>query len=312
MRSGKTVSERPPAELSELRDQQSWLDIAGPKEADLALIAEELDLHPLAVEDALQPHERPKIDEYPEHYFIVFYAIDQPDASVHLHKISIFLLRNVLVTVHDDDDCAPRKEVERRWLDGRIASVGLLLHALLDHIVDQYFDVVDGFGERVDALELLIVQDRSGKGLQGSLSELFALKRDLLRLRRVVAPERDVLTVLSRGDLEFQPAEDRVYFQDVYDHILRVTDEIDTFRDLVSSVVEADLAAISNRLNEVMKVLTSLATILLVMTVVTGFFGQNFTSIIPFDSVMLFWASITFTVLSALLLAIYFRRKGWL
>jgi magnesium transporter len=103
-----------------------------------------------------------------------------------------------------------------------------------------------------------------------------------------------------------------VYFQDVYDHILRVTDEIDTFRDLVSSVVDADLAAISNRLNEVMKVLTSLATILLVMTVVTGFFGQNFTTIIPYESVQLFWGSIAFMVVSGLLLAIYFRRKGWL
>ncbi|MDP9265544.1 MAG: magnesium transporter CorA family protein [Chloroflexota bacterium] len=313
VRSGTAVSERRPSELSELRDEQCWLDISDPKDQDFALVAEELGLHPLAVEDAQQPGERPKIDEFTDHYFVVFYAIDKEDSDVvHLHKLSIFFLRNTLVTVHDGDDCAPRRTVERRWLEGRIPSVGLLLHGLLDHAVDEYFDVVDGFGERVDALERLIVQDRSGRGLQGSLSELFSLKRDLLRLRRVVAPERDVLTVLSRGDLGFLPPEERVYFRDVYDHVLRVTDEIDTFRDLVSSVVDAALAAISNRLNEVMKVLTSLATILLVMTVMTGFFGQNFTTIIPYESVALFWGSIAFTLVSALLLAVYFRRKGWL
>ncbi len=312
MRSGQAVSERRPSELSELRDSQCWLDISDPKEEDFALVAEELGLHPLAVEDAQQVHERPKIDEYPDHYFVVFYAIDKEKADVvHLHKLAVFFLRNVLVTVHDGD-CGPRQEVEKRWREGRISSVGLLLHGLLDHAVDEYFDVVDDFGDRVDALERLIVQDRGGRGLQDSLTKLFALKRDLLRLRKVVAPERDVLSVLSRGDLGFLPPEERVYYQDVYDHVLRVTDEIDTFRDLVSSVVDANLAAISNRLNEVMKVLTALATILLVMTVVTGFFGQNFTTIIPYESVALFWASIGFMVVSGLLLALYFRRKGWL
>ncbi|MFN2520169.1 MAG: magnesium/cobalt transporter CorA [Candidatus Limnocylindria bacterium] len=312
VRSGETVSERPASELSELRDHQCWLDISDPEDEDFALVAHELGLHPLAVEDAKQVHERPKIDEYPDHYFVVFYAVDKEKTDVvHLHKLAAFFLRNVLVTVHHGD-CRPRKDVEKRWREGHIATVGLLLHGLLDHAVDEYFDVVDDFGERVDALERLIVEDRTGRGLQDSLTKLFALKRDLLRLRKVVAPERDVLSVLSRGDLGFLPPDERVYFQDVYDHVLRVTDEIDTFRDLVSSVVDADLAAISNRLNEVMKVLTSLATILLVMTVVTGFFGQNFTTIIPYESVVLFWGSIAFMIVSGLLLAVYFRRKGWL
>ena len=107
------------------------------------------------------------------------------------------------------------------------------------------------------------------------------MKRDLLKVRKLIAPEREVLQVLSRGDVECYGPEERRYFQDVYDHVVRVTDEIDTLRDLVSNVVDANLAAVSNRLNEVMKVLTALATILLVMTVVTGFFGQNFVTFIP-------------------------------
>jgi magnesium transporter len=118
--------------------------------------------------------------------------------------------------------------------------------------------------------------------------------------------------VLSRGDVAAYPPDVRVYFQDVYDHVVRVTDEIDTLRDLVSNVVDANLAAVSNRLNEVMKVLTSVATILLVMTLITGFFGQNFTSYIPYDSAVAFWGSIALMLVSGILLTVYFRRKGWL
>jgi magnesium transporter len=171
---------------------------------------------------------------------------------------------------------------------------------------------MDDYGERADVLEGLILQDTAGEALRTSLGELFLLKRDLLRVRKLIAPEREVLQVLSRGDVEIYGPEERRYFQDVYDHVVRVTDEIDTLRDLVSNVVDANLAAVSNRLNEVMKVLTALATILLVMTVVTGFFGQNFVAFIPYDSAVAFWGSIAFMVVAALSLAVYFRRKGWL
>jgi magnesium transporter len=178
--------------------------------------------------------------------------------------------------------------------------------------VDGYFPIIDDYGERADVLEGLILQDTNGEALRTSLAELFLLKRDLLRVRKLVAPAREVLQVLSRGDVQCYGPEERRYFQDVYDHVVRVTDEIDTLRDLVSNVVDANLAAVSNRLNEVMKVLTSIATILLVMTVVTGFFGQNFVTIIPYESAALFWGSIAFMVLAATGLLVYFRRKGWL
>ena len=312
VRDGSTVAERPPSELSELRDRPAWLDISDPQDADLALVADELGLHPLAIEDARERHERPKIDQYEGHYFLVFYAIEAPSpGALTLHELSIFVLENAIVTVHDGD-CAARQAVEKRWREGRLTSIGMLLHALLDTMVDGYFAVVDEYGERVDLLESMIVDDRSGDGLRTSLSELFRVKRDLLQLRRLVAPEREVLQVLSRGDLAIYPRSEAVYFQDVYDHVVRVTDEIDTFRDLTSNVVDANLAAASNRLNEVMKVLTSVATILLVMTVVTSFFGQNFVTFIPFDSPLAFWGSIVVTLGAVGVLFVYFRRKGWL
>jgi len=305
------TTERPPEDLSELRDRPCWLDISDPKSHDFELAAKELNLHPLAVEDAQQRHERPKIDQYDDHYFIVFYALEEPSPGVVREvEISIFMLQNAIVTVHEGDFSA-RAAVEKRFREGKLATTGLLLHALLDTIVDQYFTIVDGLGDRVELLESMVVGG-DAPDYDTSIRELFVLKRDLVRIRHLIAPERDVLTVLVRGDIrELRETGRRVYFQDVYDHISRVTDEIDTFRELTSNVIDAHLASVSNRLNEVVKVLTSMATVLLVLTVVTGFFGQNW-KFIPYDSEALFFASLIFMVLVAAGTALYFRRKGWL
>ena len=305
------TSERPPEDLSELRDRPCWLDISDPQSKDFELAAKELNLHPLAVEDAQQRHERPKIDQYDDHYFIVFDALQESSPGVVREiEISIFMLQNAIVTVHEGEFTA-RAAVERRFREGKLHTTGLLLHALLDTMVDQYFPIIDSLGDRVELLETMVVGGET-HDYDTSIRELFELKRDLLRIRHLIAPERDVLAVLVRGDIrELREIGRRVYFQDVYDHITRVIDEIDTFRELTSNVIDAHLASVSNRLNEVVKVLTSVATVLLVLTVVTGFFGQNW-KFIPYDSEPLFVASLIFMVAVAAGTALYFRRKGWL
>jgi len=305
------TTERPPEDLSELRDRPCWLDISDPQSKDFELAAKELNLHPLAVEDAQQRHERPKIDQYDDHYFIVFDALQETSPGVVCEiEISIFMLQNAIVTVHEGEFTA-RAAVEKRFREGKLHTTGLLLHALLDTIVDQYFPIIDSLGDRVELLETMVVGGET-HDYDTSIRELFELKRDLLRIRHLIAPERDVLAVLVRGDIrELREIGRRVYFQDVYDHITRVIDEIDTFRELTSNVIDAHLASVSNRLNEVVKVLTSVATVLLVLTVVTGFFGQNW-KFIPYDSEPLFVASLIFMVAVAAGTALYFRRKGWL
>ncbi len=305
------TTERPPEDLSELRDRPCWLDISDPQSKDFELAAKELNLHPLAVEDAQQRHERPKIDQYDDHYFIVFDALQETSPGVVREiEISIFMLQNAIVTVHEGEFIA-RAAVEKRFREGKLHTTGLLLHALLDTIVDQYFPIIDSLGDRVELLETMVVGGET-HDYDTSIRELFELKRDLLRIRHLIAPERDVLAVLVRGDIrELREIGRRVYFQDVYDHITRVIDEIDTFRELTSNVIDAHLASVSNRLNEVVKVLTSVATVLLVLTVVTGFFGQNW-KFIPYDSEPLFVASLIFMVAVAAGTALYFRRKGWL
>ena len=311
MKDALRVEDRPPSELSELRDRPCWLDITDPESADLMLAADELGLHPLAVEDAQHRHQRPKIDTYDDHYFLVVYALDEASpGTVRQSELSIFVKQNAIVTVHDGT-LRTLQAVERRFRDGKLATTGLLLHAILDLIVDDYFGVVDGLGDRVELLEQMVIGGDQ-RDYDTSIRELFVLKRDLLAVRKVIAPERDIAAALVRGDIESlrEPGR-RAYYQDLYDHIIRVTDEVDTFRELVSNVIDAHLAAVSNRLNEVMKVLTSLATVLLVLTVVTGFFGQNWT-FIPYDDPTFFWIVMVATAAVAVGTAAYFRRRGWL
>ena len=303
------VVERPPQELSELRDRPCWLDIADPSSHDLDLAADELSLHPLAVEDAKHRHQRPKIDQYDGHYFIVFYAVERVDAELKFDELSIFVAKNAIVTVHEGA-VEVVDAVEKRWRDGRLNDVGMLLHALLDGAVDRYFPIADALGDAVDAVEATIVEP-GRRDFLTPLRELFLAKRQLLLLRQHVAPEREVLAELARGDLKLFPRATTVYFQDVYDHVVRVTDEIDTFRDLASNVIDAHLAAASNRLNEVMKLLTSIATILLVVGVITSFFGMNFT-LLPYASTEWFWATVLALIAVSGLLVWFFRRVGWL
>jgi len=306
------VTEHHPDQLSEMRDQHAcWLDIADPKGEEMAQAAKELDLHPLAVEDAQHQHQRPKIDEYDDHYFIVVYALEEPSPDViKARELSIFVKHNAIVTVHEGT-LAALQTVEKRFRENKVATTGLLLHAILDTIVDGYFGILDGLGDRVELIEAMVI-DGDPRDAQTSIRELFKLKRDLLAIRKVIAPERDVAASLVRGDIrELRETGRRAYFQDLYDHVVRVTDEVDTFRDLVSNVVDAHLAAQSNRLNEVMKVLTAIATVLLILGVVTGFFGQNWT-FIPYDDWLLFVLVMVSMVAAALGTAVYFKRRGWL
>ncbi len=312
VREETAVAEHDPTQLSELRgDHACWLDIEDPNSELMTLAAEELGLHPLALEDAQHRHQRPKIDEYDDHYFIVVYALEErsPDV-VTQHELAIFVKRNAILTVHDGAIAALRT-VEKRFREAKLDTTGLLLHAILDTIVDSYFDILDGLGDRVELIEAMVI-DGDQRDAQTSIRELFRLKRDLLAIRKVIAPEREVAAALARGDIrELRETGRRAYFQDLYDHIVRVTDEVDTFRDLVSNVVEAHLAAQSNRLNEVMKVLTAVATVLLILSVITGFFGQNW-SFIPYGDPAAFWIAMGLMVLAGAATTYVFRRQGWL
>ena len=245
------------------------------------------------------------------YYFVVFYtAVYDPQADhIDTCPVSLFIGANYLVTVHtgpiaDITDTLTRWRAPRSPLGHRI---GALVHTLLDAMVDDYFPLMDQVADRVEDLEDTIFTHFD----ESAIETIFRLKKDLLAMRRVVAPERDVLNVLLRRQLPIFTAEDVAYLQDVYDHIVRVTDNIDTYRDLLSSALDSYLSLQSNKLNQIMKVLTIASIILMTAALITGFYGQNF-KFFPELSWPLgsFWALIL--IASTIALVIYFRRKKWL
>jgi magnesium transporter len=239
------------------------------------------DLHPLAVEDALHGHQRPKIEEYDEFFLLVFYDIAQDAAAVPLHtsEIRVFAGTHYLITIHDDDlPCIA--EAERRWTRNPQQvewGIGILLYSLLDTVVDQYFPVTDQLVDRAEALA-----DRIYTGQQNVRQDTFdllALKRQVLEFRRFVAAERDVLNVLTNRDSPIFNPHTLVYFRDVYDHVVRLADTLDLYRDQITSTMDATLAIASNDLNKVMRTLTAMSIILMSDALISGIYGMNFINI---------------------------------
>jgi Mg2+ and Co2+ transporter CorA len=188
------------------------------------------------------------------------------------------------------------------------SGIGILLYSLLDSIVDNYFPVIDSIVERVEDLEEQIFE----KFDQRSIEDIFTLKKDLLALRKVLAPERDVLNVLIRRDLPIFEEHTLVYFQDVYDHVVRITDSIDTYRDLLSSALDSYLSMQSNRLNVTVQTLTSFSIMLMSIATVTGWYGMNFNNMPELTSVIGYPAVFVFVVLMVALEFLFFKRRGWL
>lgn len=256
-------------------DEVLWLDILDPTPDELRLVGQEFALHPLALEDISTQGQRPKVDSYADHLFLVFYGLVLDGVRLRTYEVHMFIGRTYLVTLHREP-CSAIEAVARRWqahtVENGYHGVSLLVYALLDAIVDEYFPIIDDIADRVDQLEDRIFDTAD----RGSQAEIFRIKKDLLAVRRIVGPQRDALNILLRRDGPLVDAETIVYFQAVYDNLLRTIDAIDTYRDLLASALEAYLNVTSNRLNQTMKTLTASSIILMSMTLVASIYGMNF------------------------------------
>jgi magnesium transporter len=290
-----------------------WLDMCAPDADDLATISEELDLHRLAVEDAGQEHQRPKLDRYASHLFVTAYevALDPTSGELEAFEVAVFVTHNAVVTV---------RKSERFDIDGVVArwdaspdlakyGVSFLLHGLLDYVVDGHFAAVQTLDDEIEALEDLLFDDeRSDLSVQ---RRSFELRKSLVRLRRVVLPMREVVNSLMRRDLHAVDEAMMPYYQDVYDHVLRATEWTESLRDLVTTVLETNLTIQGNRLNVITKKVTSWAAIIAVPTAITGFYGQN----VPypgFSHQSGFYVSTAAIVVLSAGLYMLFRRRDWI
>ncbi len=291
-------------------DEIVWIDVVSPGEAEAKFLREEMGFHPLAVEDCVRGRQRPKVDRYPGYFFMVLYAarVDAAHGRMAMTELHLFLGKRFVVTVHDQK-IDILGEVLARWraAPAMLGDTGSLAHALLDSVVDEYFPVLDNFSERVEDLEDVMLES----GDEERMKEVMALRRELTIFRKVVAPEREILIRLLRRDLPFLRPELMPYFQDVYDHTMRVTEEIDALRELLAAAVEAYHSSAANRLNQTMRVMAAWSIILMAMAWIAGVYGMNFKAMPELDWRYGYaWALGGMLTLGSVLF-VYFRRKGW-
>jgi magnesium transporter len=273
------------------RHEYFWLDLDGPSEAEVDTLEDLFHFHPLALQDLRKKGQRPKLEDFGDYMFLVYYGAQAPEAGappapdapvdaapahgerIHLEEVHAFISGDYLVTVHDGA-CTPLDEVRERLDQQKPSSEQFVIYRVLDALTDTFFPLLEDLEDRLERLDEEIFNAPSPDHLQ-PLSEL---RRDLVELGRVATPQRDMLArhvddILEIPGLE---ADSRNYFRDVYDHAIRISDQIDSYRDLLIGSRDAYLSVTSNRLNEITKQLTVVATIFLPLSFVVGFFGQNF------------------------------------
>jgi len=313
-RAGDAPPERlPPEQISDVLPQKGallWVDIRNPGPAELAMLREEFDFTPLSLEDITRQRQRPKVDEYPGYYFLILYApLRGRDRELETTEVDLFVGRNYIVSLHRGDVPA-LDEAERRWERARPGlrdRVGFLAHIVVDAIIDSYFPVVDDIDDRLERLDRTMLRGNAS----ANPGELLALKHSLFELRKAIYPLREAFQEFPRREHSLFDLETHPYFQDVYDHILRLLDIVDIQRDMIAGALDAHLAFLSNSLNETMKILTVVGICEAAAGAVFGAWGMNIKGI-PFAHVVVGGVEIGFWVVCGLTLALIALTLAWL
>ena len=298
-----------------LADEQFvWLDYEGPSDKDLTELAKLIDLHPLTVEDAHTFRQRPKMEEYDGYTFLVVFGVDVDAAAGGplLREVHMILSGDYVVTIHRRP-FAPLTELRERYGDATIRSEQFLVYKILDAITQTFVPVLSRVDDDIDDLEQRVLDNPTTEDLQ----RIFSLKRDLVAMRRVITPMRDIFARNSDrlAEIPGLQTDDRLYFRDLYDGLIRVSELVDSYRDLLSGATDMYLSTVANRQGEVNKSLTIIATIFLPLTFLTGFFGQNFSFLTGhvLEREWSFWVfGIGLLLASVVGFWFYFRRRRWL
>jgi len=294
-----------------------WVDFDGePDESAEPILTGIFRFHPLAVDDALQETHTPKVDDWEDYVYIVLNTMvfnPEDSLSLKIRELDVFLGRNYIVTHHDD----PLESIEKARIafmrDKRYTSHGPdhLLYKIIDDLVAEYMPIAEAIDDQIDRVEDEVLT----KAAPDTLERIFSLKRILLSMRRIIAPQREVLNKLARDDFEVIDPHDRVFFRDIYDHLVRLHDVNESMRDLVSGSLDTYLSVINNRMNDVMKTLTVITTLFMPISFITGFFGMNFfepvagltswTNRVAFGLIMMLFIGLPIGML------LWMRRRTW-
>jgi magnesium transporter len=292
----------------------TWLDIDSVHHTDiLEAVGAQANLHPLVIEDIHNTYQRPKVEDYEQYLYIVLKMISWDEAATEIQgeQVSLVLGENFVLSFKEDPgDIFDPIRTRLREGKGRIRKQGpdYLAYALLDQVVDHYFLVLENLGEKIEDLEEELVTNPDASTLQ----TIHHLKRELIFLRKSVWPLREAISSLERGESPLFQPDTLVYLRDVYDHAIQVIDTIETFRDMVSGMLDIYLSSVSNRMNEVMKVLTIIATIFIPLTFIAGIYGMNFTNMPELGWPMGYFMVWGLMILIFIGMLIFFKRKGWM
>jgi magnesium transporter len=292
-------------------DTTLWFHLDRPKDDELKFLETHLKIHPLTLEDIVKQNQRPKIESFEDYVYIAIHPLLRKDKThIEPTELDLVLGKNWLVSAHQG---ALPGVIENGHLNDRIvnalgAGADFLLYTIVDLVVDSYFPILDEIDDEIDALEDRLLKSSRAQ----DMTRLLRLKRSLVHIRRAVSPQREVFNQLTRRDFPFIRPEHNVYFRDVYDHLIRITEELDSLRDLLSGALEIHLAATSNQLNVTMKRLTAWGTIFVVITAITGIYGMNFKYMPELEWRHGYFAVTGLIVLISVGLYFYFKRKDYL
>jgi magnesium transporter len=295
-------------------DALLWVSLENPEESEFDILHDVFNFHPLAIEDCQSVgYQPPKVDDFGTYIFLIVHAIhpDHELSELEIRELNIFLGENYLVTVFKDDMIQPLEKVfQRIKRDERITQNGsdFLCHAVLDAVVDEYMPLIDHMDDEIEWLEEQVLDRPNPR----TMEQVINLKHSIMSLRRIISPMREVINRLSRDDFPMIDRQSRIYFRDIYDHLVRIQDLSDTIRDIVSGTMDIYLNSTSLRLNEVMKALTIVSTIFLPLSFLAGVYGMNFTVMYPpYDwkyGIAFFWGLCILVTVGMLL---FFKRRGW-
>jgi len=292
----------------------TWIKVTGVRDpAALQKLGECFGLHPLVLEDIADTGQRPKLEDYDDHLFIVIKVLcsDGGDPQIRDEQVSLILGRDFVLSLEERESPvldSVRARIRNARGHIRKAGADYLAYAIVDTVVDTYFGVLEALGEKIERLEEELIANAT----RGTLHLIHRLKSELILLRKLLWPMREVITTLGRGESDLIQATTAVYLRDVHDHTIEVIDTMETYRDMVSGMLDIYLSSISNRMNEIMKVLTIIATIFIPLTFITGIFGMNFRYM---PGLAWAWAYpailLTMAAIGGFML-LYFRKRKWL
>ena len=285
-----------------------WMDYHSPEEIHLDALQQEYDLHPLAMEDVRTYDERAKVLDFGTYLFITVHSLTRQNGDMIDHELEVFLGRDFLITIHSEVLPEIEQGLKRFLADPKRQDLGpdYFLYLIVDEMTNALFPMLDAIDDEIDAVE----DETLSRATPKTLAQIFKLKHMLIQMRRSVAPMRDVMNALASTRYGLVDAKTALYYRDVYDRLSRVYELIETARDLLGNTLDTYLSVQSNRLNEVTKTLTIIATIFLPISFIVGWGGMNF-ELMPFKEQTMFWLVNGALLVIPISMLVYFKRRGW-